>query len=194
MPHLSEILKAELERLRERVGGVADGRPALALNILETGTIRNTGEAYQVNDGWSTLTFAQDVKAHGGSYTGIDLDVSAAVEVLKARKLIKYATFMEGHSIEVLSLLLADSGDLERYDVIFLDSDNDASLILHEYLIARQMVRSPGLIMVDDVDPRSTDVVKGHGLLPRLEAHGTPYRLEIRHGDGYETGVLVIEA
>lgn len=210
MPHLSEILKTELARLRERVWVETDATTAnVALDILETGTIRNTGENYHVNDGWSTLTFAEEVREHGGHLTAIDLDVSAAREVLTARDLTSrpLVTFWEGHSIDVLSGILANAyGNAEKtntgdlilggdgfVDVAFLDSDNDGGLILHEYLIVLRMVRSPGLIMVDDVDMDSTGVTKGHQIVPWLDAHGTPYRLEKRHGDGYETGVLVIE-
>lgn len=208
MPHLSEILKAELARLRERIAATAeDAETSAPLSIVETGTIRNTGENYRVNDGWSTLTFAEDIQGHGGSLVTIDLDVSAAREVLTSRGLDYVVSFHEGHSIDALSGMLANAygsakrtsggkltlGGVGFVDVAFLDSDNDAALILHEYLLVRRMVRSPGLIMVDDVDMRSTDVVKGHGIVKWLEAEGTPYRLEKRHGDGYETGVLVIE-
>jgi len=184
--HLSEILTAELSAFRARHG-------LDRLDIIETGTIRNTGEAYRINDGWSTLTFVDHVSDDGGTYLGIDLNVDAAVAVLKDHGLIHQAEFMQGHSIDVLSGLLGEGGNAAMFDVAFLDSDNDSGLILHEYLIVSRLMNSPGLIMVDDVDPDSTGVVKGHQIIPWLDAHGTPYRLEKRHGDGYETGVLIIE-
>lgn len=201
--HLSEILNAELAKLRGR-STAFEGNP---LDILETGTIRNTGENYRVNDGWSTLTFAEDVAECGGSLTAIDLDVSAAQEVIRAHELERHVTFHQGHSIDVLSGILANAygnakknskgqlilGGVGFVDVAFLDSDNDAGLILHEYLLVNRIMRSPGLIMVDDVDLTSEVVMKGHGLVPWLAARGIPYRTEIRHGDGYQTGVLVIE-
>lgn len=203
MPHLSEILKAELATLRERL---AD--PAAALDILETGTIRDPGKNYQANDGWSTLTFAEDVAEHGGTLTAIDLDTTAATIVLTAYGLGERdnITLLQGHSIETLAGVLANAyartektntGELLLggdgfLDVAFLDSDNHGALILHEYLVVRHLMRAPGLIMVDDVDMESADVTKGHQIVPWLDAHGIPYRLEKRHGDGYETGVLVI--
>lgn len=189
--HLSEILVRELDAFR--------GRHDLeSLDILETGTIRNAGENYHVNDGWSTLTFAGYVRDHGGSFRAIDLDTSAAHEVLQRNSVRQYATLIEGHSIDILAGVTHRAGVMSDLgsvyvDVAFLDSDNNADLILHEYLIVRQIMRSPGLIMVDDVDIASTGVVKGHALIPWLAAHGTAYCLEKRHGDGYETGVLVIE-
>jgi len=197
MTHLSEILTAELALLRKRIAATGGLERAdlgvYPLDIVETGTIRNTGEAYRINDGWSTLTFVEEVAANGGSYLGIDLNVDAAVAVLKERGLIDHAYFMQGHSLEVLAGLLAESADLGRFDVAFLDSDNDSGLILHEYLIVSRLMNSPGLIMVDDVDPDSTGVVKGHQIIPWLAAHAVPFRLEKRHGDGYTTGVLIIE-
>jgi hypothetical protein len=207
--HLSEILKTELAKLRGRmrVDAGSTSAPTVELDIVETGTIRNPGEAYRVNDGWSTLTFAEEIAEQGGTLTAIDLDVSAARGVLSAHGLMDGVTFYEGHSIEALSGMLANAyahakkandghvflGGDGFVDVAFLDSDNAAGLIFHEYLVAKRMVRSPGLIMVDDVDMTSDVVLKGHQLIPWLDAHGTPYRLEKRHGDGYETGVLVIE-
>lgn len=209
MTHLSEILKDELATLRDRMRVEAGSKTAetVELDILETGTIRNTAENYRVNDGWSTLTFAEEVANQGGSLVAIDLDVSAAREVIEGRGLDLRVTFFEGHSIDVLSGMLANAyGGAKRTsggkltlggsgfaDVAFLDSDNNAALILHEYLIVKRMVRSPGLIMVDDVDMSSADVVKGHEIVKWLERDGTPYRLQKRHGDGYETGVLIIE-
>jgi predicted O-methyltransferase YrrM len=207
--HLSEILKTELAKLRDRMRaeGGATTADTVELDIVETGTIRNPGDAYRVNDGWSTLTFAEEVAEQGGTLTAIDLDVSAAEGVLSARGLLEGVTFFEGHSIDILPGMLANAyarakkandghvflGGDGFVDVAFLDSDNDAALILHEYLIVKRMVRSPGLIMVDDVDVDSTGVVKGHQIVPWLEREGTPYRTEMRHGDGYRTGVLIIE-
>lgn len=189
--HMSELLRRELATLRERANA-----PELPLDILETGTIRNTGEQYRVNDGWSTLTFAEDVAAYGGSLTAIDLDVSAAQQVINDHELWACVTFHQGHSIAVLAGMLAASSAMDGVggvtDVALLDSDNDASLILHEYMIVRYMMRSPGVIMVDDVDMSSTGVTKGHQIVPYLDARGIPYRTEMRHGDGYQTGVVVI--
>lgn len=182
--HLSKLLQAELASFRERAG-------KSDLRILETGTIRGTGDNYRANDGWSTLTFAQEVQEHGGSVTSIDLDTNAAKTVLGREGFIDLVTLVEGYSIDVLADLLRKRKTV--LDVVYLDSDNDSSLILHEYFIVRHMMASPGLILVDDVDLDSTGVVKGHKLVPWLESHGATYRMEQRTGDGYTTGVLVVE-
>jgi cephalosporin hydroxylase len=186
--HLSEILTTELGAFRARTGKDK-------LDIIETGTIRGDGENYRVNDGWSTVTFATDVKEHGGSLTSIDLDIATADKVLRSKKLRSQVTLIEGHSIDVLSALLVEAAakDKQPYDVAFLDSDNDGALIFHEYLIVKKIVRSPGLIIVDDVDIHSSEVIKGHEILPWAVANNIPYQLIERVGDGYKTGVLLFE-
>jgi len=183
MTHLSKLLQTELALFRERVG-----RDDLV--ILETGSIRGEGEQYHQNDGWSTLTFAEQVRDYGGKLISIDLDTRAAHNVLDHYRLHDFVDLRQGHSIEVMADLLATvAGPL--VDVALLDSDNDASLILHEFLVVKRLMRSPGLVLVDDVDPNSTGVVKGHLLMPWLDANEVEYRLETRTGDGYSTGVLV---
>lgn len=197
--HLSEILTRELDALRSRIGRDA-------LDILETGSIRGVGQEYQCNDGWSTLTLAESVAERGGSLASIDLDTDAADTVLALAGVRQHVTLLRGHSIDVLAGVVANAiaaakrkggqlitGGPGFVDVAFLDSDNDGALIFHEYLVVQRIVRSPGLIIVDDVDMESTGVVKGHQIVPWLVKHGMPYRLEKRHGDDYQTGVLIIE-
>lgn len=199
--HLSGILTTELAALRKRGAGPA-------LDIIETGTIRNTAEQYRINDGWSTLTLAQEIREHGGTLTSIDLDTTAAVEVLTENGVYgKDVRLIEGHSIDVLTGIVANAyGGAKKNnkgqlilggdgfaDVVFLDSDNNGALIFHEYLIAKKLVRTPGLIIVDDVDITSTVVVKGHEILPWALDNEIPHRIIERAGDGYRTGVLVFE-
>lgn len=198
--HLSELLKEELLAFSKRAKGKE-------LDIVETGTIRGDGENYRVNDGWSTLTFAEWATENGGQVTSIDLDISVAQRVLEDRELLSQVILMQGHSIEVLSTIVAQawsrvkknnkgvpvSLDEGFFDVAFLDSDNDGALIFHEYLVVKKIVRSPGLIIVDDVDIDSTEVVKGHEILPWARANNIKHRIVQRSGEGYRTGVLVFE-
>lgn len=183
--HMSELLKRELDSHRERTGKTS-------LSTLETGTIRNEGERYQINDGWSTLTFAEYAKETDGSHTGIDLSIVAATNVLLKHNLLNGVKLIEGYSVDVLGEMLV--GAELQFDVILLDSDNDPNLILHEYMLARHMLAPGGLLLVDDVDLESTGVVKGHAIAPWLARHGLTYRIEERTGDGYRTGVLVVES
>lgn len=182
--HLSDILTAELAALRTRAG-----KDKLA--IVETGSIRGEGDQYHVNDGWSTLTFAREVKQHGGSFISIDLDTSTADKVLRAEKLRSQVKLVECPSIEGLTRL---ARNLNTFDVAFLDTLNDSTLTFHEYLIARQLMNTPGLIMIDDVDKKSKEFLKGHEILPWAEENNIPFRLIERTGEnGFHTGVMVFE-
>lgn len=172
---LNEIIQREL---------VTFGRQS----IIETGTIRGEGDQYRTGDGWSTVTFAKHVRIHGGSVTSIDLDVSTAKKVLTKHDLDGYVTLIEGHSIQVLARLLAAGSS---FDMVLLDSDNDAQLILHEYLIASEMLQRPGILMVDDVYLESEMIMKGHQIVPWLDREGVPYEIVQRDCDGYTTGVLI---
>jgi predicted O-methyltransferase YrrM len=177
--HVSELI-------REKLGTRKN------LQILETGTIRADGDTYQSNDGWSTLTFAEHVNMHGGSVWSVDLDTSVAERVLERYGVANGVRLHAGHSIEVLSnWVMGFSGPL--FDVAYLDSDNDAQLILHEYFLARHLVKKGGLIMVDDVDMDSPVVLKGHAVVPWLDQHGIPYTIQTRTGDKLKTGVLTMQ-
>lgn len=185
--HLSELFKAELAGFRRRTGREA-------LTMLETGTIRNEGAQYQKNDGWSTVTLAEDVRDNGGSLLSIDLSVAASESVLSSMDLRKYVELRQGYSVDVLADILSlPPEDRPSFDVVLLDSDNDGNLILHEFLVVQYLMAPGALLLIDDVDLNSTGVVKGHAIAPWLERHGVKYRIETRTGDNYKTGVLIAE-
>lgn len=180
-----QVLTPLLDELAARYG---------ALRILETGTIRGEGENYRDNDGWSTLVFAEAAQATGGMVTSIDLDTKVATRVLADHGLLGVVKLIEAHSIDAMGELLLDQEpfEIEPYHLIYLDSDNDAELILHEFFLARRMVRAPGYVLVDDVDMDSEGVVKGHAIVPFLDKAGIEYRIEERRSDDYATGILII--
>ena len=186
--HLSEILKAELATFAERA-------KKSSLDILETGTIRGAGENYQRGDGWSTITFAEYVKANGGTVTSVDLNIDTAATVLKAHRLASNVKLVKSSSVDLLETMAAKKSPTSKgvLDVAFLDSENDAELTLREFRTVSLLMRSPGLIMIDDVDMASKEVVKGHQVVPWLDAKGVTYRIVQRDGDGFRTGVLVLE-
>jgi hypothetical protein len=191
----ADLIRAELAKFRSRIANDRDPLAAEHLTIVETGSIRNDDPAYEVDDGWSTLTFAEDVNAHEyGRLYSIDLDISTAERVLRQRDaLTDHVTLIEGYSIDVLAELVG-LGFLDfAADVLYLDSDNDGQLILHEYLVARRFLKTPGLVMVDDISRRSPDVRKGHELIPWLDRAGVGYRIEQRTARHFRTGVLIIE-
>lgn len=193
MPTAAELLRMELSSLRERLPmqHPPHGLPAQqSLTIIETGSIRSAAPAYEDDDGWSTLTFARDVAEHGGAVYSIDLDTTAAAIVLGERNLAWTTNLIQGHSIDVLAGMVREG--YPAVDVAYLDSDNDAALILHEYLLVTRLLRSPALVIVDDVDPESEEVVKGHALLPWLETHAVPWQIITRSGPSVSTGMLVV--
>jgi predicted O-methyltransferase YrrM len=192
--HMHQIIEQQLAAFRALTGRTA-------LNIVETGSIRFNTPEHEQGDGWSTLQFARDVQANGGNLISVDLDTSVAREVLIQRGIevvdnsdLCGVHLIEGHSIEVLGYMaLMENGyQLQRpIDVLLLDSANEADLILHEWLVAKQLLAGDALLMVDDVDLSSPNVVKGHRIIPWLDQHDEiDYKVVPRTGGGVRTGVL----
>lgn len=184
--HLHEILAKEFERF--------EGQP---LRIFETGTIRGDTDASRIGDGWSTLWFAEHQKRTNkdGYLVSIDLEIETCDRVLTKEGLRSWVHLIQGHSIDELAKLA--SGGI-KWDIALLDSDNDSQLILHEYFLACQIVRTGGLILIDDCEPpnahRRTGALKGELVRPLLERRNVPYRLHERDGwNGYRTGVIAID-
>jgi len=182
--YLSELLTAELQVLAGRVNH--------PLTILETGSIRSTQEQYRLNDGWSTLAFALWAAEHDGRVISLDLDTTAANTVLSETGLGDRVELVQGDSLNVLHDLIY-GGDPPRVDLLFLDSENDGDLTFKEYVLGRQLLNRPGLVIVDDVDLSDPNIRKGDDLVPYLTAQGVPYRLTRRNGTTYNTGVLIVE-
>lgn len=166
--------------------------PLGPLFIVETGSIRNADDNARVGDGWSTLWFAQHQrKHHGPPIDSIDLSTAIAQSVISERELSKYVDFHDGYSVGVLAQLVAEGREI---DVVFLDSDNDARLILDEYMVAKELVRPGGVILVDDVRlDAASKAVKGDFVLPYITERGFPHQIYEREGwNGYRCGVLAI--
>lgn len=182
---LTEVLAGTRKRLKRD-----------ALRILETGMIRGTTDNYRTGDGWSTLTFAEHVKEHGGSLVSVDIEpeaASAARTVLDSHELDSDSVeLLTGHSVDVLAGI-AFRSKAPVFDVVLLDSANDPDLILHEYLAVYRLITSGGTVLVDDVDMESTGIVKGHAIAPWFDAAGIEYRIVPREADGYATGVIIAE-
>jgi len=179
---MHQLISDSLAELRRRTGWTA-------LDILETGTIRNTGEEYRAGDGWSSLAFAEDVAANGGTLTSIDLDTTHAESVLESHGLLAGVNLLTGYSIDVMGRMLTKK---QRYEVIFLDSDNDAQLILHELMLARLMSKKGTLLMLDDIDlDGRSEAVKGLRAIPYLEAAGVEFKIVDRDGGSHRTGFCV---
>lgn len=181
---MADVLGPELAKVRERRGA--------ALDILETGCIRNADPAHEQGDGWSTLIFAEHVRDYGGSHTSIDLDTSSAAKVLAGRGLTPYARLLTGESVLTLGNL-ATIHDA-TFDVILLDSGDDPGLIFREYEEALPMVRPGGLLAVDDTSTQPGSYgTKGDTLVPLLRKWGLPFRVATRWGGYANIDVVLID-
>ena len=145
--------------------------------IVETGTIRH--HAWAKSDGHSTIRFANYVRACGGSLRSIDFDKHAVA-------LSKSLVGDVGNSdIEVID---ANSGDwlsetASEISVLYLDSANDAALILEEAKAASANLTDDALILIDDTDTGQQDgVEKGDLAIPWLLDNGWVIELQ-----GYQT-------
>jgi hypothetical protein len=191
--HLHEILAEIFSRFDQNE----------TTRIIETGTIRGDNEPSRIGDGWSTLWFAQRPWI---SLTSIDLDTSVAEHVLdryrgtlvylgeQTQNSLRYAVnFIQGYSVDILAGLLASRG-AKSYDAIFLDSDNDAQLIFHEFLIAQRLAKK--LVIIDDVctgNGQDPIAHKGDQVLPYIQGRNK-YKVYEREGwNNYRTSVIAIE-
>lgn len=181
--NMQEILTAELAAFRQRTGKIA-------LDILEIGTIRRTGDEYADGDGWSTLVWARDIQANGGHFTAVDLHTEAADTVLTDNGLRKEAHLVTGYSVDIMGVMLMRG---ETFDVIFLDSDNDPVLVMDEYFLARRLLTPHGLIIADDVDQGPDDVRKGDRLIPYLTERGQKHRIGTRKTTRFTRDMLFID-
>jgi hypothetical protein len=193
--HLREILRTQLDLALATFG--------TPINILETGTIRNADPQYAADDGWSTLHFAEWCKEHEKCHLeSVDLDISVAKAVLEHHGYCAPDVLLHReHSIEWLGKALESRAffkekfhgaprTIPMLHVAYLDSDNDPTLILNEYLLVKIMMPPGGIVMVDDCNPE-TGGNKGNAIRPWLEAHQQEYTLVGRRGDGYATNVLI---
>lgn len=180
---LADLIDTHLTKLRTRL-------ERSNLVTLETGSIRSDQIRFRDGDGWSTVALATNVKVHGGRSTSVDLDTSVASQVLSTNGLHDYVRLIDGHSIDKLGEYLLTG---EKFDFILLDSDNDAALILHEWYLAKRLINPGGIIMVDDVEPGSKEVLKGNDLIPHLNLHKIQYSLHKRSKNRITTGVAVVE-
>lgn len=133
------------------------------LNIVETGSIRNTGSAYAIGDGHSTEHIARWIKEskRPHSFTSIDLDTHVAESYIQSLGLSNYVKFIMGNSHDVIPTLN------ENIHLALLDSANDADVILTEFqLVLPKMNKRGAIIAIDDVFPGSKTVVKGHKVIP----------------------------
>lgn len=158
MTRMQQTIIPLLNQLRQR-------NVSKQLHILETGTIRNTNPEYRVGDGWSTYYIAQWVADNPPvRFLSIDLDVSVMTRFMRNQGLIDYVTPVQSDSVAFLSTFR------QPIDFLLLDSANDADVILNEFRAAESKLVAGSVVVIDDVMMQSKDVVKGHKIVPYLQA------------------------
>ena len=140
------------------------------LTIVETGTIRSHLWEYKMGDGHSTLRFAEYCSRFGGKLYSIDNDPHA---VILSKSLVN-EKFPDADVdiIESDSVVFLESFD-ELIDVLYLDSANDAQLILSEAKAALSNLHSESIILIDDCfKTGNSEVEKGELVIPFLQENG----------------------
>jgi|TARA_R110000824_G_scaffold10078_6_gene44753 predicted O-methyltransferase YrrM len=138
--------------------------------IVETGTIRSHLWDYKIGDGHSTLRFAEYCSRFGGKLYSIDIDPHA---VVVSKSLV--AESFPNADVEVIeSDSVAYLKSFEQpIDVLYLDSANDANVILNEAKAALRNLTPESLVLIDDCFNKGDyDVEKGELVIPFLEENG----------------------
>lgn len=184
MTTIGEIIFEELPAFMERSGKET-------LRVLEVGVLRNLDEDHRDGDGHSTLAFARLLDRHPGStYTGIDLEPHEARKAVDEEGVGSFCRFFAGDSLTMMRKLI-DKG--EKFDVVYLDCDNDGAATMREYLLALDLVDRPGLIMGDDMNTDHREVRKGRVLIPFLKEDGATFKLLQRKTPWDSRDILVQE-
>ncbi len=143
------------------------------LTIVETGTIRLHGDAGLIGDGHSTLKFADYCSKFGGKTYSVDIDSEAVAlsEWMVGRKYPEAdVTVIESDSVAFLESFN------EPIDILYLDSDNDAKLILNEAKAALGCLHEESIILIDDCfceeRKKTHGIQKGDLVIPFLEENG----------------------
>jgi|TARA_R110001583_G_scaffold16948_5_gene69143 hypothetical protein len=142
------------------------------LTIVETGTIRNHLGIYVKGDGHSTLQFTKYVSDFGGDFYSVDIDpIAVVVSTMVCTR--DYPQAMDKvNIIESDSVSFLESFD-KPIDVLYLDSANDANLILQEAKAALCNLHSESIILIDDCFNKGDyNVEKGDLVIPFLEENG----------------------
>jgi hypothetical protein len=145
------------------------------LVIVETGTIRNAASRYMLGDGYSTEIIARYLKAsqYKHEFYSVDLNTYTAQQYLKNRNLLVQVNLVQSDSVAFLQ----NFG--KTINLAYLDSDNDATLALQEFQAIEGKMR--GVVIMDDCDMDSHELVKGHLVIPYAQGK---YKVELFERQG----------
>tara|TARA_R110000824_G_scaffold348039_1_gene534789 strand:+ start:4949 stop:5518 length:570 start_codon:yes stop_codon:yes gene_type:complete len=141
--------------------------------IVETGCIRNIN--WKFSDGHSTLLFGWYCQKYDGSLYTLEIDNNAMMLCKKITKEYeKNITYVLGDSASNLINL-----DLQKIDLLYLDSANDGEIALDEYNAAKHFLHEGSIVVVDDVVTGN----KGRLVGPKLKSDGWDIEL-IENNEG----------
>lgn len=184
MTTIGDIIHEELPAFMKRTGKET-------LRVLEVGVLRNLDQDHLEGDGHSTLAFTRLLRDHPGStYVGIDLKPQEAQKAVDSEGLGGFCKFHAGDSVATMEKL-KNKG--EKFDVIYLDADNDGAATFREYLLALDLIKHPGLIMGDDMNTDHREVRKGRVLIPFLREDGAKFKIRQRDTPWDKRDILVQE-
>lgn len=141
--------------------------------IVETGCIRNAN--WKISDGHSTLFFGWYCQKYDGHLYTLEIDENALSLCKKITSNYKKSiTYVLGDSATNLINL-----NLQKIDLLYLDSANNAQVALDEYNAARHFLHENSIIVVDDVVTGN----KGKLIGPKLKSDGWDIEL-IENNEG----------
>jgi len=112
-------------------------------------TVVETGVSIHESNGRSTFFWNKDPSIK--QVISIDLSSGMIQKVKNELPTPNKVEFIQGHSLSALSYLENNSVDL-----LYLDSDLDPLLMLHEALVALPKLRLPAVILIDDAPVKGT--------------------------------------
>lgn len=153
MNNRQDVLKKVLKEVKEKYS---------SLFCIETGCIRFLRDA----DGHSTKTFGESLNGYGvlHSFEFNQEHIEIAKKVCK--DYLNCIIFHQGDSREILPKVLKKIAPLQIH-VAYLDSADDANLILKEFKIIEPYLKLGSILIVDDVTCPSCK--KGEKILPYLK-------------------------
>ena len=130
--------------------------------MVETGCIRNID--WKISDGHSTLLFGWYCQKYGGLLYTLEIDSEALTlckhVTKKYKDRIKYILGDSANSILNLNI--------EKIDLLYLDSANNAQIALNEYNAAKHFLHNDSIVIIDDVVSGN----KGSLVGPQLKIDG----------------------
>ena len=157
-------------------------------NVVETGTIRTYTEKHE-----STRIIGESTNGKVISIDNSPKSIAISKDICKNLNNIEWIL---GDSVKVLKTLPQN-----KYDFILLDSMNDKTHILNEFFVAVKLIKTDGIIMIDDFGvskngsvPDKTHVAaqKGVSVFHELNKRGLLSNLTLHQSSKGIQGIIKI--